>query len=196
MEVAPGMYHVYARGNDRRRLFLDDDDRHWYLRKLGAVTVHRRWRTMSYCLMNNHVHTLIETIEPNLGRGMHGLQGGYAQRFNKRHGTTGHVFERRFGCVPITSDEQFMTAASYIAHNPVEAFLTATASAWRWSSHAAMAGVAEMPSWLAADRLLSIYAGLGGDPLEAYTRHVTGRAEAMAPAVAAAGEAPPGAEAA
>ena len=190
------MYHVYARGNDRRRLFLDDDDRRWYLWKLGAVTVHRRWRTMSYCLMSNHLHALIETIEPNLGRGMQALQGGYAQRFNKRHGTTGHVFERRFGWVPITTEEQLMATASYIAHNPVAAGLIETASAWRWGSHAAMAGAAELPSWLAADRLLSIYAELGGDPFEAYMRHVTGRAQPPATTTALADDAPLSAEAA
>ena len=102
MEIAPGMYHVYARGNDRR-LFRDDDDREAYLRLLGAVTLHRRWRTMAYCLMDNHVHFLVETVEPNLGRGMQRLHGGFAQRFNKRHGTTGHVFERRYGAVVITT---------------------------------------------------------------------------------------------
>src|SRR5687768_8730792 len=96
MEVAPGVYHVYARGNDRRRIFLDDEDRRRYLALLAAVTSHRRWLTMAYCLMDNHVHLLIETLEPNLGRGMHRLQGGFAQWFNKRHGTTGHVFERRY----------------------------------------------------------------------------------------------------
>jgi hypothetical protein len=34
------------------------------------VTSFRRWRTMAYCLMNNHLHLLIETVEPNLGHGM------------------------------------------------------------------------------------------------------------------------------
>src|SRR5687768_5739731 len=56
MEVAAGIWHVYARGNDRRLLFRDDDDRHAYLRLLGAVTTFRRWRTMAYCLMDNHLH--------------------------------------------------------------------------------------------------------------------------------------------
>ena len=80
-----------------------------------------------------------------------------------------------------------MTTASYIAHNPVAAGLTAAAAAWRWGSHAAMTGVEELPSWLAADRLLSIYAQLGGDPLEGYLRHVTGRAAAPTPAPAPGG---------
>lgn len=175
MEVDAGIWHVYARGNDRRLLFRDDEDRLAYLQLLGAVTAFRRWRTMAYCLMNNHLHLLIETVEPNLGLGMQRLQGGFAQRFNKRHDATGHVFERRFGGVPIITEEQFLTTSSYIAHNPVAAGLCASAEQWRWGSHAAITGSGAMPDWLAADRLLSIYAERGGDPLVAYRRQVAAR---------------------
>jgi putative transposase len=175
MELASGMWHVYARGNDRRLLFRDDDDRLAYLRLLGAVTSFRRWRTMAYCLMNNHLHILIETVEPNLGPGMQRLQGSFAQRFNRRHGTTGHLFERRFGGVPITTEEQFLTTASYIAHNPVAAGLCTTAEQWRWGSHAAIIGSGDLPEWLAVDRLLSIYAVCGGDPVTAYRQQVAAR---------------------
>jgi REP element-mobilizing transposase RayT len=175
MEVTAGIWHVFARGNDRRLLFLDDEDRRAYLGLLGAVTSFRRWRTMAYCLMNNHVHLLIETVEPNLGVGMQRLQGGFAQGFNKRHGTTGHVFERRFGGVPVITEEQFLTTAGYIAHNPVAAGLCASAEQWRWGSHAAMAGSGELPDWLAVDRLMSIYAERGGDPLAAYCQQVAAR---------------------
>src|SRR3954468_15359628 len=167
LEVAPGMYRVSARGNCRRRLFLDDDDRLWYLRKLGAVTVYRRWGTMSYCLMNNHVHALIETIEPNLGLGMQALQGGYAQRFNKRHGTTGHVFERRFGAVPVKDDAQLQIAAAYIALNPTSGRMCRAPEDWRWGSHATILGAGvPRPHWLAVTRLLEFFSSAGGDPLQ------------------------------
>jgi putative transposase len=156
-------------------LSRDDADRFAYLRLLGAVTIYRRWRTMAYCLMDNHLHLLIETVEPNLGSGMQRLQGGFAQWFNRCHGTTGHVFERRFGGVPITTEEQFLTTASYIAHNPVAAGLCASAEQWRWGSHAAITGSGDPPDWLAIHRLLSIFAVRGGDPLTAYRQQVTAR---------------------
>jgi REP element-mobilizing transposase RayT len=177
MEIAAGIWHVYARGNDRRLLFRDDEDRQAYLRLLAAVTTFRRWRTMAYCLMDNHVHLLIETVEPNLGPGMQRLQGSFAQGFNRRHGTTGHVFERRFGGKPIATEEQFLTTASYIAHNPVAAGLCASAEQWQWGSHAAVAGSVAPPDWLAIDRLLSIHAVRGGDPLTAYRRQVAARCD-------------------
>ena len=59
---------------------------------------------LSYCLMGNHVHLLIETREPNLGIGMHRLHGGYAQYFNRRHGFVGHLFQDRYEAVTIAND--------------------------------------------------------------------------------------------
>jgi putative transposase len=178
-EIEAGIYHVFARGNDRRRIFLDDEDRGAYLRLLGCVTVHRRWRTMAYCLMENHVHALIETVMPNLGAGMHRLQGGYAQRFNRRHGSTGHVFERRFGAVPVKDDAQLQIAAAYIALNPASARMCRAPEDWRWGSHATILGSeVPRPHWLAVARLLEFFSSAGGDPLERYERLVSERREA------------------
>ena len=86
------------------------------------------WRILSYCLMGNHMHLLIETQEPNLGTGMHRLHGGYAQYFNRRHGFSGHLFQDRYDSVTIENDAQLWTAAAYIARNPVTAGLCRTAT--------------------------------------------------------------------
>ena len=86
--------------------------------------------------MGNHIHLLVETRDPNLGDGMHRLQGSYAQYFNRRHGYVGHLFQDRYKAVPVTSDGQLVMAAAYIARNPVEAGLCASAIDWTWSSHA------------------------------------------------------------
>ena len=132
-EHSPGVYHVYARGNDRQRIFLTDADRRLYLALLGKVTTVRRWRTMAFCLMDNHLHFLVETVSPNLGAGMGRLHGSYAQDYNRRHGRTGHLFERRYNAVPIASDAQLQMVARYTAVNPVEAGLCDRPEAWPWS---------------------------------------------------------------
>ena len=92
-ELADAIHHVYARGNDRRAIYLDDGDRAAYLAMLGRVVVMKGWRCLAYCLMDNHVHLLIETPEPNLGSGMQRLHGLYAQSHNERHGRSGHLFQ-------------------------------------------------------------------------------------------------------
>lgn len=148
-----GVYHVFARGNARAAIYLDEADRLSYLRTLGAVTVTAGWRCLSYCLMENHVHLLLETPKGNLSSGMQQLHGGYAQRFNRRHGRVGHLFQGRYGAVRARTTKHVRDAAAYIARNPVEASLCSRLEDWPWSSYrATLDGVA--PAWLDAQRLL------------------------------------------
>ena len=166
-EIEDGVHHVYARGNGGREIFLDDADRWRYLAMLGDVVVRMRWRCLAYCLMRNHVHLLVETPAVNLGEGIQRLHGRYAQKFNERHRRSGHVFQGRYGAVRVTSDEQLWTTTRYVALNPVAAGLCERPEDWRWSSHAAVLG-GGTPAWLDVARLLSYFAGLGGEPRERY----------------------------
>lgn len=172
-EVEGGIYHVFARGNDRRDIYLDDADRETYLALLGRVTLRQRWRCLAYCLMPNHLHVLLETPQANLGAGMQRLQGLYAQIFNERHGRSGHVFQGRYGSARITTDEQLWTVAAYVAVNPVRAGLCERPEHWRWSSHSATIGGRDSPRWLDVRRLLSHFEGLGGDPSQRYAAMTT-----------------------
>jgi putative transposase len=167
-ELEDAVQHVFARGNDRRDIFLDDLDRRIYLLMLGRVTRRQRWRCLSYCLMPNHVHLLVETPHANLGAGIQRLHGDYAQIFNERHGRSGHVFQGRFGSVRMETDEHLWTAAAYIALNPVTAGLCRAPEEWPWSSHRSTIGARRRPRWLDTERLLSHFEGLGGDPLQRY----------------------------
>jgi REP element-mobilizing transposase RayT len=166
-----GVHHVYARGNDRQRIFRDDLDRESYLATLAVVVVRKKWSCLAYCLMANHVHLLVETREPNLGRGMGLLHGLYGRAFNDRHGRTGHVFEGRYGAVRQTTDEQLWHTIAYIARNPVTAGMCAGPKMWRWSSHSAVLSGAG-PRWLDAAGLLRRFENLGGDPRRRYAELV------------------------
>lgn len=168
-----GIHHVYARGNDRQRIFRDDDDRDAYLKTLARVTIRMRWRLLAYCLMDNHVHLLVETREPNLGTGMQRLHGLYARTFNDRHRRTGHLFEGRYGSRMVESDEQLWGTVAYIARNPVEAGLCDDPERYRWGSHRlVMRG--EAPRWLDTARLFDHFGSAGGEPRERYVESVTG----------------------
>ena len=147
---------------------MDDVDRRIYLATLGRVTRRQRWRCLSYCLMPNHVHLLIETPHANLGAGMQRLHGDYAHILNARHGRSGHVFQGRFGSVRMATDEQLWTVAAYIALNPVTAGLCEAPDAWPWSSHGSTADLRRRPAWLDVARLLSYFEGLGGNSLQRY----------------------------
>jgi REP element-mobilizing transposase RayT len=175
IEMKDGVHHVFARGNDRRTIYLDDVDRHEYLRLLGRVVPWKRWRCLTFCLMDNHLHLLVETPEPNLGSGMQWLHGRFAHFFNERHGRSGHVFQGRFGSVLIKTDAHLWSVVRYIARNPVDAGLCAEAAGWHWSSHAALSGCGSVPGWLDRDRLFEYYAAYGGDPQRRYLLAVEDR---------------------
>jgi putative transposase len=166
-EVEPGIYHVVARGNRKQDIYVDDTDRLRYLRTLELVVRRMDWMCMSYCLMGNHVHLLIETRTPNLGAGMHRLHGKYAQAFNRRHSYVGHLFQDRYKPSRIESDVHLWMTARYIALNPVAAGLCLKPEEYPWSSHAAVAA-GRSPEWLASDRLESYFGAQGGEGLKRY----------------------------
>jgi putative transposase len=152
------LHHLYARGNGQQTIYLDDRDRTSYLRILGWVIVEHRWRCLAYCLMDNHVHLLVETPEPNLAAGMQRLHGTYARAFNDRHERSGHLFQGRYGAKAIRTDEQLLAVVRYLAMNPVEAGLCGAPSQWPWGS------CARRPGWLDHARLLEFLGAAGGDP--------------------------------
>jgi putative transposase len=173
-EEAGAVHHVYARGVAKRDIFRDGLDREYYLALLAWVVARQGWLLLAYCLMDNHMHLLVETPEPNLGRGMQRLHGDYAQAFNERHGLSGHLFQGRFESKRMTSDPHLLVAARYVVRNPVEAGLCHEPGDWGWSSHrAVVSGTA--PEWLATDRLFEYFAVFGGPGIDRYVAFVEGQ---------------------
>src|SRR5437867_12869163 len=86
LEFPGALYHVTARGNERRPIVRDDADRERFVVTLAHTVKVFRWTLHAYVLTDNHYHLLVETAEPNLSRGMRQLNGLYGQAFNRRHG--------------------------------------------------------------------------------------------------------------
>jgi putative transposase len=157
VEVPGATYHVTSRGNRRQPIYLDDLDRRRYLSLLADVFARHGWRCYGYCLMTNHVHLLIETPQADLGRGMHRLNGLYAQWFNWRWDLDGHLFQGRFGSEIIQSEWHMLETTRYVVLNPVRAGMCGTPARWPWSSYAATTGGARPPEFLAVDELLAYF---------------------------------------
>jgi putative transposase len=141
-----GVHHVYARGVERRVIFLDDDDRRLYLALLRGVVERFEWHCHVYCLMANHVHLLIQTCVPNLGAGMHMLHGAYARLFNERYARVGHLFQNRFGSRLVQDDLAFEKVAAYILENPVAAGLCLSEDDWPWSGTGLVSRALALPA--------------------------------------------------
>ena len=171
-EVERGVFHVFARGNNREPIYLDERDYARYRALLATVVRQYGWRLMAFCLMPNHVHLLVETPSRSLGTGMQRLHGVYARDFNRRHVRCGHVFQGRYGAIRVTSDEQLWTVARYIATNPVAAGLCAEPAHWKWGSHAAVVAGCP-PDWMDVRTLLEYFAAAGGDARGRYLAFVS-----------------------
>jgi len=141
-ELAGGVFHVTARGVGKIAIYRGEADRLKFLAGLRRAVGRHRWRCLTYCLMDNHFHLLVQTPRPNLGAGMQALNGRYAQGFNARHRRSGHLFGARFHSEPVTSDPHLFMTLACIALNPVRANLCDDPAAWRWSAHRALLGAA------------------------------------------------------
>jgi REP element-mobilizing transposase RayT len=166
-EVAGGVFHVYARGDDRRPIFIDQADHDLYMSLLARVVRLTGWRCLGYCLMRNHLHLHLETPQPNLGAGMQRLQSEFAFRWNQRYDRCGHVFQGRYGAERAKSEAQFWQSVRYVALNPVRAQLCERPEDWLWSSHRLIVE-GRTPAWFDDARLMELLSSAGGDPLERY----------------------------
>lgn len=159
IELAGALYHVTTRGNAKQRICLDDWDYTWLVAQISEAVTRYGWICQSYCVLGNHFHLSVRTPEPNLAKGMRILNGPYAQRFNRRYGRVGHVFQGRYSAKIVTRDEHLLELSRYVALNPVRAGLCSRPEMWPWSSYRATIGLDAAPSWLAVDALLAPFEG-------------------------------------
>jgi len=136
--IAPGLlYHVIARGNQKRKTFLDGRDYQAYLERMGRYRRRYGYTIHAYCLMPNHVHLLIESSEQPLGKFMQGLQQTYSQYFNLRYRKIGHVFQGRYKAIVCQQDEYLLELIRYIHLNPVRAGMVKSPEGYLYSGHRA-----------------------------------------------------------
>jgi REP element-mobilizing transposase RayT len=57
-----GIYHVVLKGIDDRNIFLENEDRDKFIRQLLKAREKGNFSLLAYCLMDNHVHLLIEKM--------------------------------------------------------------------------------------------------------------------------------------
>ena len=169
LEFPDAIYHVTARGNRRANIYADDKDRLVWLAMLGEVAARFNFVIHAYCLMPNHYHLLVRTVDGRLARGMRQLNGSYSQYFNRRHGLTGHLFQGRYDATAVLGQSYLMELARYISLNPVRAQLVEHVDHWDWGSHYYVLH-GQAPDWLDTDWLLGQFGSQ--NPVERYCAFV------------------------
>lgn len=189
IDVVGGWYHVTARGNERRAIFYDDEDRRHFVELAGELAERFGLQVHAYVLMRNHYHLLVESSQANLSRAMQWVNVSYSVWFNRRHRRAGHLFQGRFKAIILDRDESALELSRYVHLNPVRvgrlgldkaaqqrshAALGGTPDAamvarrigelrrYRWSSYPAYAGLQPPPSWLECATVLALLGGRAG----------------------------------
>ncbi|HEU4395361.1 MAG TPA: transposase [Planctomycetota bacterium] len=137
------LQHVMVRGIERRRIFLDDEDRHQFVSRLDLVVRETGTRCFAFAAMPNHFHLLLETGPTPLSLVMRCLGTAYAMDFNRRHERVGYVFQNRFLSKLVRNDGGLLAVVRYVHLNPVRAGLVADLDALAihpWTGHAALMG--------------------------------------------------------
>jgi REP element-mobilizing transposase RayT len=173
LEFAGALYHVTARGDRREPIYMDDEDRRQWLRVLDEVCRRFNWVIHAYCQMTNHYHLVVETLDANLSKGMRQLNGVYTQRFNRRHGLVGHLFQGRYKAILVQKENYLLELSRYVVLNPVRAGMVKKPADWPWSSFGAMlAGRQPELQSLDIEWTLSWFGYERGDAVRAYAQFV------------------------
>jgi len=97
-------YHITARGNRREKIFYSDQDKKVFLEKLQKTLIKYSIICYAYCLMDNHYHLFIKTLQPNLSHGIHYLNASYANWFRNKYKIIGPIFQGRFKSILVDAD--------------------------------------------------------------------------------------------
>ena len=130
-----GVYHIMLRGINRGDIFLEDDDKDVFLNILLQKKSKGEYTLHAYCLMDNHLHLLIQEKEDDIARIMKRIGITYVSYFNKKYQRIGPLFQDRYKSEKVENDGYLLTAMRYIHNNPVAAGLVKNQGAYKWSSY-------------------------------------------------------------
>jgi len=105
-----------------------------------------RYRLLAWCIMPNHVHSLIETKEGfPLAEVLHSWKSFSSNKANKLLGRRGEFWQREYFDRYVRNAEHYAAVIAYIEENPVKARLVRWRTEWTWSSARFRTGSAGIP---------------------------------------------------
>ena len=161
IDVPEALYHVIARGVERRAIFRADRDREDFVGRVARLVGEEDITLFAYVLLDNHFHLVVRRGRRPLGQFMRRLLTGYSAAFNRRHRRAGHLFQNRYQAVLCDADEYLLTLVRYVHRNPVRAGRVAEPAAYRWSSAGAYRR-GGAPAWLETATVLEMVGGRAG----------------------------------
>ncbi|MEE9905966.1 MAG: transposase [Chlorobium sp.] len=137
---SPGtLHHVMVRGIEGNSIVADDEDRMYFVSRMGKVAAATGTSIYAWALLTNHAHILLKSGASGLSTFMRKLLTGYATGYNLRHKRHGHLFQNRYKSIVCEEEPYFLRLVSYIHLNPLRAGLAESLDdleRYPWSGHA------------------------------------------------------------
>jgi len=129
-------FHIYNRGVDRNRIFFEEENYEFFIRRIDNYFDPSKLTILVFCLMPNHFHFIIRQDQPNaLSEFMSTLCKSYAKAINKRLHRSGHLFESKYKLKHVDEEMYLLHLSRYIHLNPVVAGLVTSPVQWQFSSY-------------------------------------------------------------
>ncbi|QQG42921.1 MAG: transposase [Candidatus Giovannonibacteria bacterium] len=153
-------YHIYNRGTDKRKIFLDKYDFERFLQsmqefntlkpigsiyensfvknQLGSSASKQRKlvNCVAYCLNPNHYHFILQqTEERGVEKFMQRLGTGFTNYFNNKYHRSGVLFQGKFKSRHIDSNEYLLHISAYVNLNDRIHRLGSRASKSSWEEY-------------------------------------------------------------
>lgn len=163
--IPDNMYHVLSRAVGNEKLFLNEHNYTFFLKKYKQY-IFPIADTFAFCLLPNHFHFLIQIkpvliLEDYFTRKKNNTSinfqqipdfimecfsnflNSYTKSFNKVYQRKGALFIDYLRRVEVKGDAQFGSTIFYIHRNPVHHGYASSVSSWRWSSYNTLVGNSE-----------------------------------------------------
>ena len=173
-------YHIYNRSVGETDLYRNHDNYLFFLKKWTKY-IAPYFEIHAYCLMPNHFHFLAsvkpmsETMKTIIKKELtvasekfikkeisyntfledqfKRLFSSYSLAFNKQHGRTGTLLQKRFKRVSL-SEEKIMDKFFYIHHNPIHHHFSANYKQWEYSSF--IAYFSSKPTRISKEKIMNL----------------------------------------
>lgn len=156
IHIPSAFYHVMLRGNAGDDIFFSNEERRHFCSLLQDGVTRFSYRIHAFCLMDNHVHLVIQVGNTSLSTIMQNLTSRYTRWFNSRHKRIGHLFQGRFKAIMVDEESYLLELVRYVHLNPVRAGMVNQLDEHHWNSNMAYAGDMTC-SWLYTDEVLSMF---------------------------------------
>ncbi len=133
----PANLNMWSSAVITARIFADQADYHFYLKKRRTGAKKHGCQIHAYMLMTNHDHLLLTPqIEVAVGKFMQFIGRCYVQYFNYRYRRNGTLWEGRYKTTLLDSERYLLKCYRYVELNSVRAGIVGHPSEYPWSSYA------------------------------------------------------------